>query len=413
MSRLIASLEDQVLTLGQSKATHYARPRDIRGAGYRFPAYRIDEEGNARPFGDLLSISGGFHWQPATTREQTYRHLPWFVQDMRPDGFMGRAFAQRVGPTLGLPSRLTDWNDDHALVALARRGEDVIGDLIVGEESLARYLEAAQLDPGPATTTDYPRLAEKALAGDPAGSSAGGEQPKFHALIERNGSLVHVMVKFSPLLSTPEGERWADLLVCEHLALGVVAEMGIAAVKSNIITTGGRTFLEVERFDRVGQFGRLPVFSLGIIDDEFFGYRDTWTAMAERVEKAGMMPDKDVEALIWLDIFGMLIANTDRHFGNISVVPTKQERTAYRLAPAYDMLPMLYRPRQGEKLSFEPYTPTPVISPKMNQLSSAKICAREFWGRAAGDNRISSTFRAVCAENLRKIERAGKGPRLV
>lgn len=148
MPRLIASLEDQVLTLGQSKATHYARPRDVRGAGCRFPAYRIDEEGNAHPLGDLLSIRGGFHWQPATTREQTYRHLPWFVQDMRPDGFMGMAFAQRVGPTLGLPSRLPDWNDDHALVALARRGEDIIGDLIVGEESLARYLEAAQLDLG-------------------------------------------------------------------------------------------------------------------------------------------------------------------------------------------------------------------------------------------------------------------------
>lgn len=413
LSRLVSSLNDQVLVLGQSKATHYARPRDIRGAGSHFPLYRIDSEGNARRFGELWSILGGFFWQPSDSREKIFRYLPWFIQDMRPDGFMGRAYAQRVGPILGLPPRLPDWHDDHVLVALARRGEDVIGDLVVGEESLGRYLEGSRLDPVLSTVEDYPELARKALAGDPAGSSAGGEQPKFHALIERDSNLVHVMVKFSPLLSTEEGERWGDLLVCEHLALQIVAEAGITAAKSNILTTDGRTFLEVERFDRTGPFGRLPLHSLGVIDDEFFGNRDNWTAMAERMERAGMLSKPDAETLVWLDAFGVTIANTDRHFGNISVVPTNDERTKFRLAPAYDMLPMFYRPRQGGELPVTPYTPVPIVTLKVNVIGSAENSAREFWSRAANDTRITSEFRAVCKENLGKLERTRKGPRLI
>ncbi|HEX2769631.1 MAG TPA: hypothetical protein VHN12_10140, partial [Geobacteraceae bacterium] len=230
LSRLMARLGQQLAILGQSRATRYARPRDVRGAGSRFTIYRVDETGNVHRFGELLPLLGGsYWWQPASTgvRGELYRHLPWFIQDMRPDGFMGRAFAQRVGPGMGLPTRLPDWNDDHVLVALARRGEDVIGDLIVGEESLARYLEGARQAPVVRTQDDYPRLAEDAMAGDPAGSSAAGEQPKFSALLDRERTLFQVMIKFSPPVSTAEGERWSDLLVCEHLALGVMRDAGI------------------------------------------------------------------------------------------------------------------------------------------------------------------------------------------
>lgn len=41
----------------------------------------------------------------------------------------------------------------------------------------------------------------------------------------------------------------------------------------------------------------------------------------------------------------MLIANTDRHYGNISLLLDGDD---WALAPAYDMLPMLYAPVGGE-----------------------------------------------------------------
>jgi hypothetical protein len=62
----------------------------------------------------------------------------------------------------------------------------------------------------------YSDLASRAMDGQPVGSSAGGEQPKFTASIERAGEILDVLVKVSPPVETIEGRRWADLLVCEH-----------------------------------------------------------------------------------------------------------------------------------------------------------------------------------------------------
>ncbi len=416
LSRLMARLGRQVVALGQTRAIRYARPRDLRGMGSNFPVYRVDRAGDVHRIGELLLLLGGsFWWQPteAGIRGELYPHLPWFIQDMRPDGFMGRAFAQRVAPDLGLPARLPDWNDDHLLVALARRGEDAMGDLIMGEESLSRYLAGARQAPTICTPDDYPRLAEAALAGDPAGSSAAGEQPKFSVRIEQNNGVQTMLVKFSPPVSTPEGERWQDLLVCEHLALGLVREAGITAAVSRLHFGGGRAFLELVRFDRAGSLGRLPLHSLGVIDDQFFGHRDNWSAMARRLEQSMKLPSEECAALIWLDLFGAMIGNTDRHFGNISLLPVDAARNRFRLAPAYDMLPMCHRPRQGEELSFTPYTPPPVITPRLDLAESARRMALRFWEQSATNQRISLKFRALSAENLASLQRHGDGPRLV
>lgn len=416
LSRLVARLGQQVAVLGQSRATQYARLRDVRGSGRRFPLYRVDDAGNVHRFGMLLALSGGsFWWQPVTAgvRGVLYRHLPWFIQDMRPDGFIGRAFVGRVGSDLGLPSRLPDWSDDHVLVALARRGDDAIGDLIVGEESLARYLEKARQALPITSPDDYPRLAAEAMAGDPAGSSAAGEQPKFSTLCRREQQVLPVMVKFSPLLSSSEGVRWSDLLVCEHLALEVIQEAGISAARSRIVCNGGRTFLEVERFDRCALTGRLPVHGLGVIDDEYFGSRDTWSAMARRLEEAAMMSPEDSYSLEWLDLFGALIGNTDRHFGNISVVPLDAGRSRFCLAPAYDMLPMCYRPRSGEEPPVSLLSPPAITTAKVDLADSAMHSAMIFWQRAADDERISAPFRRICNSNREIVGLLGNSPRVV
>ncbi|GBE13979.1 putative DNA-binding transcriptional regulator [bacterium BMS3Abin14] len=417
VSRLINSLGRRVLKLGHGRATLYALARDIRGYGYEFPVYQVTENGDVVPMGNLLTLQGSeYWWAPVEGRGELFDHLPWFIQDMRPDGFMGRAFAHRVSEHLRLPGRLQYWNDDHVLIALSSSGEDLMGNIIVGNESLGRYLEMARQ---PFETinvnerlTEYPRFVKSALEGNPAGSSAAGEQPKFAALVEENSELRHVLVKFSPMVTTPGGRRWADLLICEHIALNLIQGRGIDSANSRVLEAGGRYLLEVTRFDRQGRSGRLPMLSLFTIDSEFFGRLDDWISAASRFENNGMLSREDADNLRWLSVFGSLIANNDQHFGNISLITT-DEKKRFSLAPAYDMLPMLYRPQEDEvpARTFEPKFGT--VSQALALLPDAINWAVRFWDTAAGDHRITEDFREICRGNSKVVKSLMGGPQLL
>lgn len=416
LSRLISRMGGQVVTLGRARAVRYALPRQVRGTSGDFPVYRVDERGDVHRLGTLRALLGGQYWWDQAEKGrggQLFDHLPWFIQDMRPDGFVGRAFAQRQSSELGLPQRLVDWNDEDVLIALSRRGEDCVGNLIFGEESLTRYFKATR-EPAPPIPLEnrdleYPRLAQAAMAGDPPGSSAGGEQPKFTALIEGK-QLSHVLVKFSLPTSSPEGRRWADLLICEHLALDLIREAGFRAAQTRVLEAGGRVFLEVDRFDRMGRFGRLPLVSLGAVDDEFFGRRDHWIGAAGRLDEAGMISHADAETLRWLSVFGIFISNTDQHFGNVSLI--MRDEGQFTLAPAYDMLPMFYRPSGSEIAARRYELPVPPPGASLHW-EEARTWAERYWERAAEDKRISSEFRRVCAQNRRDLEKSAGGPRLI
>jgi hypothetical protein len=81
----------------------------------------------------------------------------------------------------------------------------------------------------------------------------------------------HVLVKFSPPVETEVGQRWSDLLIAEHLALETLSAAGISSAMSRIFRFETRTYLEVDRFDRVGLTGRVGVTSLSAIDTGFYG----------------------------------------------------------------------------------------------------------------------------------------------
>jgi len=415
VSRLISGLRDRVVIIGNARARRYTLRRDLRGLGGDFPVFRIDEEGNASSIGVLSTIGHNeYLWQGKGEGAVQYKSLPWFLSDLRPDGFTGRAFVRRLSEALSLPSRIFDWNDDHVLVALSRRGEDLMGDIVVGQESLDRYFslshESNALVAQDELLEAYPMMAKEAMEGQPAGSSAGGEQPKFTVRVDREGEIRNVLVKFSPPVHSIEGRRWADLLICEHLALRLVQEMGIPAVDTTLIEAEGRVFLEVVRFDRVGRYGRLPMISLRAIDNEFYGHQDTWVAAANRMEADKRLSPEDAGNLRWLWVFGDLTGNTDKHFGNVSLVPQDGER--FTLRPSYDMLPMYYRPMDGaaHERTFKPPAFS-TIAPR--EWDSALSAAITFWERAAMDGRISEGFRQICRGNLEVVRDLQSGPRLV
>ncbi len=416
VSRLLTQLGNKITIIGNARSRRYTKIRDVRGLGGQFPIFKIDPEGNAHLIGTLYAVAQDhFLWTPLNAREQLFRSLPWFIADLHPDGFVGRAFVRQLHEQLGLPPRTVDWSEDHVLSALARRGEDTMGNLVIGQESIERYFRMVRELPAPirenAIADTYPRFAQEAVDGQPPGSSAGGEQPKFTAIVERSGAVRSVLVKFSPPVSTIEGRRWADLLICEHHALEAVQNSGISAAPSNIIEAGGRIFLEVVRFDRTGLLGRLPIISLRATDNEFYGFQDNWVNAAHRMANDGRLSKEDAASLRWLSVFGSLIGNNDQHFGNISLIMFDDSRL-YGLAPAYDVLPMVYRPVDGAVPS-RPLTVPAIVSGAPNEWSSAVESAGRFWNQTKSDIRISEEFRTICSENYNIVNGLHAGPRLL
>lgn len=416
ISRLLTQLGDRVLVIGKARSRRYSRLRDLRGLGGAFPVHAIDADGNARLLGRLCAVAQtDFLWQPLDDREQAFKSLPWFLADLYPDGFVGRAFVRNCHEDLGLPPRSLDWRDDHALIALARRGEDTMGNLVVGQESLDRYFRMVQTTGATMAAekreVEYPRLAQEAMAGQPVGSSAGGEQPKFTTALEQDGTVKNLLVKFSPPLVTEEGRRWADLLLSEHHALRIAQQAGIPAARSSVLEAGGRLFLEVLRFDRTGLFGRLPIISLRAVDNEFYGYQDNWINAANRMENDGRLSAPDASRLRWLAVFSSLIANNDQHFGNVSLLMTEGGKR-FQLALAYDLLPMLYRPQDGAAPA-PTFLPPAAVAGAQREWGSALDAACEFWEEAGADERISEPFRVVCAENAAAVRRLLSAPRLL
>ena len=400
VSRRLARVASQVVRLGRGPGTRYGRRRAIQGLRGDQPVYRIDAEGRASEIGVLAVLHGGCWYESLDGGgSEIFPDLPWFLADMQPQGFIGRALSVNA-LDLGLPARLADWSSDQALYWLAQRGEDAIGNLIVGSESLRRHL--ARSEPAAVSREDYPELAARALAGEVGGSSSGGEQPKFMSFAAAaDGSLRAVLVKFSEPLDTPSGRRWGDLLVAESVAATCIAEAGIAAAHSEAFERGGRMFLEVERFDRVAAHGRRGVFSLAVVDDQWVGGRDNWQVSALALASQRKLSAEDADRVAWLSAFGAFIANNDMHFGNLSL--TFEGHWPLRLAPSYDMLPMLYAPLRGE-VRDPPFAPRLPLTRALEQGRAAQAAAARYWQRLAEEPRITPAFRAIAAANAASVE---------
>jgi hypothetical protein len=417
VSRALAPLiqAGEVQKVGAARKQRFVLPRPVRDVGRSVPVMRINAQGQPSPFGRMVPLASGAVWvDEEDGLSKRFDGLPWFLDDMRPQGFMGRTFAS-AHPELQLGNDPRFWSDDDVLRALALCGDDLPGNLVVGEAAFARFHTLPQRASRVASIADYPALADAAMQGSIGGSSAGGEQPKFCTIVGRSADASgdaprHVLVKFSPAGDAPTDQRTRDLLVCEHLALQTLAGAGIAAATSRISTGAGRVFLEVERFDRTPinaanplGLGRIGMVSLMVYDAEYVGAMDNWAATANRMQERGLLRPADARTLRLLEAFGELIANTDRHYGNISLLLDGDD---WALAPAYDMLPMLYAPVGGElvprNFAARPLQPTAATLPEWPQ---ALALARSFWAAASADARISAGFRQIAAENLSHISR--------
>ncbi len=398
VSRAIVALGGDIVRIGSGRSIQYAL-RDIgRGLG-DIPVYRIATDGTIRRRGILVPVShDGFVMQQDDGVSVYSDSLPWWLFDMRPQGFLGRVYAEHHAAALGLPPRLTEWTDTHMLRALLAHGHDVVGNLLLGDITRERFIDAPL--PASVVPADYPVHAEAAERGDVPGSSAGGEQPKFVAFTDR-----HVLVKFSSAEDNPVARRWRDLLAAEHIAAQVLVDAGIPASRSRLIDIAGRRFLEVERFDRVGQRGRRAVHSLLSVEAEFVGAANSpWPTLAARLEAQGIITADAAAGVALLYAFGALIGNADMHNGNLSFL--SEHGWPYQLAPAYDMLPMAFRPLGSGTLPDS--LPAARLHPSVQSETwrQALALADEFIGRMMGDGIFSNDWNSCGDALARHVEDA-------
>ncbi|MCE9552961.1 MAG: type II toxin-antitoxin system HipA family toxin YjjJ [Planctomycetes bacterium] len=393
VQRLIRASQDRICIMGRGRATRYALSRSIAGLAAELPIRRIDEHGQVETYGTLHLLVNYRHWlEHPSGRGELFQGLPPFVEDMRPQGYMGRTFSA-LNPELGLPARVNDWTNDQRLIALARRGEDCVGNLILGDESFTRFLAATVQ---PVDRQEYPELARRSLLSQP-GSSAGGEQPKF--AVYSGGR--HVLVKFAAGEPNSVTARWQDLLLCEFEALQIVQGAGIAASAAELLDTDGARFLQLDRFDRIGPRGRRGVLSLYALAAERLGYLDDWTKAAHDLHAESVIDAQDARRIRWLDAFGQLIGNTDRHFGNLAFFV--QDDGRLRLAPVYDMLPMIFAP-QDTSIVERPFVPRRPTAENHDVWSDAARQAVDYWYRLAQLEQLSDDLRTRCAEHGRAVQ---------
>jgi hypothetical protein len=402
LSRRIQQLGDQVLQLGQARNAKYFAVRQTDGA-LNWPLYQISAAGEATLAGHLTPLHPGyFCFQPPAGGYALYDDLPWFIQDIKPRGFIGRALAQQWWQQAGLHSpNPEDWQANDVLKALTLIPHDSVGDILVGEQSYFHWL---QQSPTQISLQDLSYRASMAEQGEVTGSSAAGEQPKFLCCIAE----IHYLVKFSAVVGNPVSQRWADLLKAEALALQMLTKLSIDTTNAHIHQADLRVFLLSQRFDRQGLFGRYGIASLEAIDAEFIGKAGLpWPVLAKHMVAQALLTEQDAERISLLWCFGLLIGNTDMHNGNLSFfydnVFEPEVKPRFKLTPAYDVLPMAFAPTRAGNMLKQGYCPKlrPEVEGKYWRL--VYPVAQDYWQQISDSKDFSQEFRLLAAETLHNL----------
>lgn len=395
VSRHLNKLGTGIVTADKHRPPVYSLTRNALGTGNRIALVMVDLQGRNTVVAYLRPIEPkGYYLE---SNEQTplplmgcddgyYPDLPYFLDDLRPQGFLGRQIAKQISVlSADFPKNLQYWTSEQIGRFLISNGDDLPGNIKLGNQASLRL----ERKPKEISCKDYEQLADDIVHGEINSSSAAGEQPKF--LVFNQEQQQHVLVKFSPKGNNEIAQRWRDVLISEHYALQALNKFGIAAAKTQLIESQNRLFLESIRFDRHGLYGRSSMVSLQAIDMAFVGSLENWNNTMQTLYKQNLCSFEDTETTKILSAFGHLINNTDMHHGNISL---SIEDNDFKLLPIYDMCCMGFAPKMAEILPFK------FIAPNINELGlndSQQILVQQitayFWESLFSDLKISNQFK--------------------
>ena len=106
VSRQIRGMGDSIITLPSGRSPRYALTRNAFGGDDKLPLFMVDAHGNNAPVAIIRPLAhGGFFVEALTGmpsvllgegKNGLYEDLPYFLDDLRPQGFLGRRIAAEV-----------------------------------------------------------------------------------------------------------------------------------------------------------------------------------------------------------------------------------------------------------------------------------------------------------------------------
>lgn len=188
VARQLRGMGNSAIRLPNGRSIRYAATCNAFGGNDKLPLSMVDAYGDTVVIAYIRPLSyGGFFMEPATdipplllgkNNDGLYDDLPYFLFDLRPQGFLGRQIAQEMASQSDdFPNDPRHWNTNHIGRYLISNGDDLPGNFKFGEQALLRV----RCKPVIVSDEDYPELADSVMSGSIPGSSAGGEQPKFTA----------------------------------------------------------------------------------------------------------------------------------------------------------------------------------------------------------------------------------------
>lgn len=406
VSRQLCLLGQQVVKMSNGRHPRYALTTTVFGDFKELPVILVDLYGNNTVAGYLRPLTvGGYYMELRTggsslfsagSKSAVFDSLPYYLQDLKPEGFMGEAVAQWVRSIRSdFPADPRQWSDEHLGQYLLAHGEDLPGNVLVGYSGVQRVND----EPAACGRSTYPLLADRALEGGVTGTPLTGRQPKF--TVYSTDRQAHVVVKFSPAGNDPVAARWRDILITEFHAAQTLRSAQVPALDTELFELDGRLYLESVRLDRHGTNGRASMISLKAIAREFVQEGAEWPVILQQLLEKKLISIEHLYDTCVLWEFGYLINNTDMHLGNLSMA---MDGNVFRLLPCHDMCSMGFAPVRGDVKPYG-FTPTSMSSPSnflnWSEATAKKVqvLAASFWERVAMDPRISDEFRQFLSRN--------------
>lgn len=166
------------------------------------------------------------------------------------------------------------------------------------------------------------------------GISMGGARPKSSV---QDGTALY-LVKFN------KADDLMNMARVEHATLTLAAQLGIRVAKTKVVQAGLEDVLLVERFDRSANqihshfISAESLFSEQKVSELSLKTSYGYPALAELLRQYSVEPS-DSEELYRRMLFNLLIGNTDDHGRNHALLLNLSDKN-WRLAPAYDMVPV-------------------------------------------------------------------------
>jgi len=157
-SRMIQKSVENILTIGKARSTNYALKKKLSGLDTKIPIYQVSVKGTPNHIANLHPIyPNGFYFESIhpDILSKTYEDLPYFFEDLRPQGFLGRIIPGQY-PDLEVPNDITYWNSTHCIRYWVKYGSDNIGNLILGDQAVEKFLKL-KIDRSSAASDVYKR----------------------------------------------------------------------------------------------------------------------------------------------------------------------------------------------------------------------------------------------------------------